>query len=279
MTATNKYKICTSFNAKMFNKFAHKTVGTILENYQEDLQQEVYLWLDEREDAEVLKSLELTENFKIIALADNGHYVDFQRKYDGGVPFRDRNIDPKKIDPGHYFRFNYMPFAKKVYSWVSTFMNMEDGEVLVWVDADIAMFKKMTPDIFDKLLPENVDICFLDRDHPWYAAETGYFMIRKTRDTYNYVSLILQMYASGYIFDLREWTDGFAFKSALKLVSDIPILNLNPSVKERDVFERTVLADFMVHYKGGKKNSLREEQVDNKGQAADTVIEFDPEDQ
>lgn len=277
-----KYHIVTSLNSKLWNKYAHKTVGSFFAEYKDKPEEnfQFMIWFDYLKEIEdFLAENPFPEYIRFTALDQFAPYVDFERKFSGDVPIKERGIKLDKIPEGSLFRWNYMPFAKKVYSWAGTYLNMDEGDILVWIDADITLTKRLDKSAFEAFLPENFDLCFLDRDFPMYAAETGFFMLRKCQAVDQFVMLMLQTYQSGFIFDLSEWHDGYVFKTILKLASGggIRILNLNPVMKEMDVFHRTMLADFMTHWKGPMaKKKLRGDDL--MGNSEDnTLIEYDQE--
>jgi hypothetical protein len=276
------YYLTTSFNSKMWNKFVNQTFGTFYTAYKDgfpDRIVDMITWMDTAEEVDnFVATQELPDHYHFTPLDHLAEFVNFARLYDGGVPFKERGIDPDKIADGSKFRFNYMPFAKKVYSWGATYMNLKEGDYLVWLDADIILHRSFDAEYLDAVA-NGFDIIFLDRDWPWYAGETGFFMLRKCPAVDQFVQFILHAYSSGFIFDMSEWHDGYIFKTSMKLLtgSDVKILNLNRCLKERDVFDRTILADCMTHYKGNTKKQFQQNQM--MDDEPETVINYDPENQ
>ena len=287
---TNKYHFVTSFSTRIWEKFAHKAIGTFIEDFKEngfpDGVESFAMVLDHQAEVEpFIQSLELPDDknisgrFKFGSLDTIDKYVGFERQFGDDIPIKDRGIKLEKLPDGAKFRFNYLPFAKKVFAWCASYLMTPENEFMVWIDADIQLHRRFDKQFLDHIA-DNFDITFLDRDFPWYAAETGFFILRRCAAVDQFVQMVLHAYISGFIFDMAEWHDGFVFKTFIKFTANVPvrILNLNVVMRERDVFERSMLADYMTHYKGGTKQLLKENQGDFNGNES-TLINFDPEDQ
>lgn len=276
----SNYHFVTSFNSRIWEKYANKTISSFINEYADKPEEgfEFIFWMDnEHELKDFITMNNLGEKFKFASLDQVPHYVDFSRRFGDDIPMRERQMDKAKIPEGMQFRFNYMPFAKKIFSWIAVYQNIPENDYMVWYDCDILLNRRFTKENMDQVI-QDFDVVFLDRDFPWYAAETGFFALKKCPAVDNFVNLILAAYMTGFIFDMAEWHDGYIFKTMLKLAAgpSLRVLSLTTTPKERDIFERTMLADWMVHFKGGNKNKLRDD-MDDVGK--ETLINFDPSEQ
>ena len=286
MSKLCKFHLVTSLSQRLWDKYANQTVGSFIAAFDDGFPDDVdsfMIWLDS--DSEVqpfIENLGLSETvaskYKFGSLNTLNEYIIFERMYGGNVPLNERGINPEKIPAGSEFRFNYLPFAKKVFSWAASYMSLPENDFLVWIDADIMLHRKFDTEFFKHFV--DFDLVFLDRDFPWYAAETGFFILKRTPEMDRFVQLMLHVYISGFVFDMAEWHDGYVFKTLMKIGVDpnLKVLNLNRTMRERDVFERTLLADFMEHKKGQKKNILKQ-GLGMDSNEPPTLINFDPENQ
>lgn len=269
--------ITTSLNRQLWDSYAHKTLSPLFSFYatEEDRDgMDFLVWLDSQDDVSYLENNGFGfQGMKVGVVDTLEPWVSFSEMFKDDKPFKDRSMDPTKIPDGHKFRFNYWPFAKKVFSWCATYMQAQEGDLIVWLDADVEMLKRVTQADIDKIV-EDSDIAFLDRDWPWYAAETGFFAVRRSPKNDQFVSFIFRAYLTGFIFDMSEWHDGYVFKTAMRmcLSPEHKIKNLSVDPKERDVFDKSMLTEWFTHYKGPKKLSEKKHQFKAN-------LEFDPNDQ
>ena len=72
-----------------------------------------------------------------------------------------------------------------------------------------------------------------------------------------------EMYEQGFLFNEKEWHDSYIFdvvrlkleKNGLKNFN-ISNLGLKKTNDPLNVFDNSILSEFMVHFKGNKKNNL-----------------------
>lgn len=268
----------TSFNKRIWDKYGEHTLGSFLPNSaapsRED--EKYIVWLDTNEDLDWFRDSDIPFNGEVGVIDTIAYWKNFIDLFGNDIPFKQRGIDKTKIAEGIQFRYNYIPFAKKVFSWVDTYFHAKDGDLIVWLDADLQQHNRITSGDIDSLI-NDADLVFLDRDFPWYAAETGFFILRKCEKTQPFVEFVLRSYLTGFIFDMSEWHDGYIFKTALKMTitKDMKIASFSIDPQERDVFDNSCLTNWFTHYKGPRKQELR----NKKKPKDDTVIMYDPEDQ
>lgn len=277
----SKVWFTTSFNKEIGEGYGKYTVLPNIAQYKEDDEPAGRLiWLDNDDDLEWFKNSGCAYQGDVGILESLNIFKTFNSNWGNGVPFQQRNIDPNTIPDGVKFRFNYMPFARKVFAWIGTYMKAEVGDLIVWFDADLKPKKKMTVEDVQELVGD-ADLAFLDRDFPWYAAETGWFAIRKNEKNEKFVDFLARAYVTGFIFDMGEWHDGFIFKTALKMTlePDTKLVNLTSRPNERDVFDFSPLTEWYDHLKGPRKSEVDNQSKANVFIPVETAIKYDPEDQ
>jgi len=269
--------VTTSFNRKLWDEYASETIPPMVRFYSSQDDTQVLLWVDTKEDLDFIQEQPLIGEDLVATSLDGFDYWNyFHENFGAGKAYKDWNVEYDKIPDGHKFRYNYEPFARKVFSWVGTFLSqMQDGDTLIWFDADIVHHQGIDSKVLTDL-EDAGDIIFYDRDRPWYAAETGFFLIKKTPQTSKFVELVFRQYLTGHIFDMAEWHDGFIFKTALRLIQDdtISIKSLSIDPKVQNVMEDGMFKNVLEHYKGNTKKDIKKPEP-----VFESLIEYDPEDQ
>ena len=267
----------TSFNQNLWEQYAHETLSTIFNHYvNPDDEIKLVVWLDSDSDFKWFEKAGVKFTGSVGILDNIDAWQTFIQMHGNDAPFKAKGIDINSIPEGQRFRFNYLPFARKVFAWVAAYGQAKENDIVVWLDADLKQKTKMTKEDVLQIVGDN-DIVFLDRQYPWYAAETGWFAIRKNERNTVFVDFLIKAYITGFVFDMAEWHDGFIFKTALKMtvVKDTKLKSLTTNPTERDVFEKSCLSKWYEHLKGpGKFQKKIQKQED-----FDTAIEFDPSEQ
>lgn len=258
-----KIKIVTSFNEKLWDRYAQKCVSSWVDN----------LWLDEGSEIEAWLNGPFPRNLPT--------------KTTWGTPFKYKSLDtqsegwtyfyehwsrvevPQDLPPHERFRFNFLPFSCKVFALAEAAWEAKESQrfdALCWLDADVMITKKLESQFLkDQLFGNTASLVWLDRGPKWGYGETG-FILSSTKD--NSLDIFLDqanMWGSGQLFYMREWHDAFTFSSLVKMRQFLDttylVIDLN---KDRNSeqnsglypFETSVLKDYLVHYKGPLKEKL-----------------------
>jgi hypothetical protein len=141
----------------------------------------------------------------------------------------------------------------------------KDCYYLIWLDSDTFTFKKVEVSFLNSLTNEDSYLTYLGRDHLNFHSETG-FMIFNTNNKFHEIfwDKMMKMYDEGELFKEKEWHDCWIFdivrkeleKKLLKNI-DISLLGLQKRYSDDfHVFDNSVLGEYMVHFKGVRKNKL-----------------------
>lgn len=162
------------------------------------------------------------------------------------------------------YNYNYdiWKFCRKLFAQYDV-LEKEKGKVF-WLDADV-ITKKPIPEqflndlFFDPSRNKESHLVFLGREG--FHSETGFVGFDTLHPAFptfffHYVKCIQQ----GIVFQLERWHDCAVFDWARMDEG----ANLSPFWKEGDelsVWEKTVLSDYMDHYKGNTKNLVENIEI------------------
>lgn len=154
------------------------------------------------------------------------------------------------------YRMDYRRFSFKVFSMhqAMTFALEQGKEYLVWMDADITLTKPL--ENFDKWLPKNKVASYLGRKD-WDHSECGFMIFNLKNGGKEFLDRMVSMYINDEVLTLAQWHDSFVFDVIMQEFNHANgknvFLNISKGIAGRDIFEKTSLAEFMVHHKGPKK--------------------------
>lgn len=148
------------------------------------------------------------------------------------------------IGPGG-FLWDAKRFCHKVFAQLDA---MNDGEPFWWIDADVAIFRKVP----NELLKQTEMVTFLGRKS---YTETGLVGFNVPHPDFSeFKERYRRMYTEGEIFRLRHWTDCHAFDAARVGRGE----NLTPHGEGFDnVMEDSKFGAYMAHFKGPRKAEVK----------------------
>lgn len=189
----------------------------------------------------------------------------FLRRYEHNLVVRGREQTPngpvwkpKAIVEGYNWRLDVWKFSRKVFAIAHAARQAETGR-LFWIDADVMAHTDVPVEFLTSLLPDGVDVCYIPRDR--YHPETGLIGFGlNSQVTRDFIVALEQTYANDQFFHYPEWHDAAIFGYLLpKFPLNTKLIQNN---SRRHPFEASVLAEYMVHYKGGRKYKPRLMQRD-----------------
>lgn len=258
-------KIVTSFNKRIFDEYASKSLQTWVDNIGLPEGSEIEVWINGAFPSGLPKKTFNGTPFK---------YKMLDTQSSGWTYFYETFINmPKPNAPkGQEYRFNFLPFSCKVYALAEAAQALRISEetnpkfeLLVWIDADVTFKKPMGDMDFIKILGDK-EFAWLDRGRPWAHGETGFMICRTTHDNLDLFLTTANFYGSGALFYMAEWHDAFVFTSQIRLKEftdpNFKVMNLNTDMKsevEQGLFpfKTSVLNEYMDHYKGPRKEGIQ----------------------
>lgn len=152
---------------------------------------------------------------------------------------------------GYSFRTDACKFALQLFIPEAAAKHLPDGDILVWFDADVVTFKGV-PEGFVESLIGDADVCYLGRAGT--HSEIGFWAVRLSPLTRQFLSAMPDLYRSDRIFELREWHSAFVFDHVRKQMG-MKERNLTPRGRNH-VWMQSPLAQFTDHLKGAKRKAL-----------------------
>jgi len=186
-------------------------------------------------------------------LFDVQDMIDFLDRHKSNRSVKGRypqnNWKPKCIREGYNFRFDAYKFSRKIFAIADAAKEVKTGK-LFWLDADIITREYIDVDLFDKVLPDDVAISYLDREP--YHSECGFVGYNLDHpQTHGFIQEFARQYSSDEFLKINEWHDSYVFDFIRKKMDiesyAIPYTGRLP-------VEGSILGDYIVHDKGDRKH-------------------------
>jgi len=247
-----KFAVVTTFNKDGFEISGKKMIESFDKFWSQDIPLNVYY-----EDMSQPK----------IRCSDRILFHNFNEEIKKWYKFRENFFLRELIKPDNSIRSTYIysasKFAHKVYA-IQKRIEKKDCDYLIWLDSDILSFKKVEVSFLNSLINEDSYLTYLNRDHLNFHSETG-FMIFNTNNKFHDIfwDKMMKMYDKGELFREKEWHDCWIFDTVRKELEKKLLKNINIcqfGLKKNEdllnVFNRSVLGKYMIHFKGIAKEEL-----------------------
>jgi hypothetical protein len=174
-----------------------------------------------------------------------------RHKDSAGANGRDKSVMRKssEIAKGYTYRFDAVKFCKQLFIPEHAAASLPDGEILVWLDADVVTFKDV-PESFIPELMDGADLCFLGRGHA--HSEIGFWAVRLNDKTRAFLHCLAETYRSDRVFKLDEWHSAFVFDTCRRALRGLKELDLSPAGSGH-VWFKSPLCKYTDHLKGDRK--------------------------
>jgi len=200
--------VVTTFNQSGYDQYGHRMIQSFLQHWPKEIKLYVY--------AEDCKINESADNLIIKDLHNSSlGLTNFKNKWKN-VPKANGDVsgDPiksKRKDSGKGFKWNAVKFAHKTYAIFSC-ANECQTNTLIWMDADTICHSDITLNELYKLIPIDIDLCYLGRKGKY--SECGlYAMNLCSSHIQEFLKEFQRVYdqAETGIFLMEEWHDSFVF--------------------------------------------------------------------
>lgn len=160
----------------------------------------------------------------------------------------------KHIERGYYYKFDAVKFSRQCFIPETAAGELEDGEVLAWMDADVVTHAPPPTGFVDGLLG-TYDLCYLGRTT--MHTELGFWAVRLNQRTRYFLQVFADLFRKDEIFNLPEWHSAFAFDHVRKQASAFNALNaLNLTPRgQGHVWFQSPLARYTDHLKGDRRKA------------------------
>lgn len=163
-----------------------------------------------------------------------------------------------KVNNGYNYNYDAWKFTRKVFAQYDVLKNAD--EKVFWLDADTEV-KKPVPEAFLEGIFDGKAIAYLGRKG--FYTETGFIGFDPQAVGFKeFLDAYITCLQKGILFTLKRWHDCEAFDWAMRQ-SGVSGNDLSPwfsipghrkmRIGELDVFDRSVLGEYLVHHKGPRK--------------------------
>jgi hypothetical protein len=243
-----KFSVVTTFNKKGFDICAREMVASFDKFWNEDIALNVYY-----EDMNVPE----------IKTSDRISFFSFNQEVKKWYEFQSnfflRELNKPDNSVNSFYKYSAIKFAHKIYA-IEKQLEKNISEYLIWLDSDVITFKSVTNSFIETLIEKDSYLTFLGREHINFHSEAG-FLIFNTKNKFHKIfwERMMEMYDQGKLFDQNEWHDSYIFdvvrleleKNLLKNIN-ITLMGLNKSNDKLNVFDNSVLGEFMILFKGNR---------------------------
>lgn len=252
MIKKNKFSAVTTFNAKAYSAYAKKMILSFDKFWPKEIVLHAY-YEDMESPYKDFSSKINFYNFNIL--------VEDWYKFKNNFHFHEMNKPDNGVNS--FYKYSAAKFAHKVYSIKKQLLN-ENSDYLIWIDSDVVTLEEVPLSFLNSLINEECYFSYLGRDHINFHSEAG-FMIFNTKHKFHEIfwKLMSKMYDEGDLFKEKEWHDSYIFDVVrLKLEQqslknfNIVNLGLRESSDLLNVFDMSVLGNYMKHFKGKRKFSV-----------------------
>ncbi|MCP5432080.1 MAG: hypothetical protein H6923_02295 [Alphaproteobacteria bacterium] len=243
------FAVVTSLNRTLWAAYAQTCVTALAKALAPDIPLTVWT------DGPVPQGLSALSRASVKRLEETDDYLPFLS--------RAERVRPPPVSEEHRYRFEYRRFWGKVCALAHQYMATGEGDVLVWIDADVAPLGPIDAAVLEGWRAGH-RMVWLDRNCPGFAhAETGFLMLEKCAPVDAFVTELLETYVTGALFDYREWHDGFIVSALMRRHGmRIDAHNLNTDMRSLHPFETSPLKERLVHYKGDRKKWAAERRTE-----------------
>jgi hypothetical protein len=248
----NKFSVVTTFNKTAYDLYAKKMVSSFDEFWDSNIFLNIYL-----EDLETPKN----DFSKRINFFSFNNEVDGWYKFKEQFSFKELNKPDK--GPNSFYKYSAIKFAHKVYA-IKKQLEKNSSDYLIWLDSDVVTIKNIEINFLNSLINDQNYLSYLGREHINFHSECGFLIFNTKHNFHNQFWINMsQMYEQGLLFNEKEWHDSYIFDVVRLRMETEGLKNFNISkiglknTKDTlNVFDNSILGEFMIHFKGNKKNNI-----------------------
>lgn len=154
----------------------------------------------------------------------------------------------KERRAGYSFRWDAAKFWKQCLIPHAALREVQTGDILVWLDADVETIAPVPADLIPRLLGEH-EVAYLGRTGK--HSEIGFWAVRINSRTRHFLSRLAATYWTGAFRELREWHSAFVWDHCRR-ADRLDGIDLTPGGSGH-VWPSSPLAPYMRHDKGKRK--------------------------
>lgn len=152
---------------------------------------------------------------------------------------------------GYSWRYDAVKFSRQCIIPLEAARRLPDGDVLVWLDADVVSFRQIPPNFAENLL-ESADGCYLGRERK--HSEIGFWAVRLSPKIRIFLADLASAYTERLVFQQKEWHSAYTWDRCRERAEAAGAKFKNLSRGGHDhVWFSTPLGTYMDHLKGNRK--------------------------
>lgn len=188
---------------------------------------------------------------KVFPMANLPAIGDFQTRYANDRPANGfvSHLGVKTNDLGYSFRHDAVKWVPQAIAPMAVLKDLVDGDIFVWLDADVETYLPVPEDWVVKLL-DGAEAAVLQR--PGTHSEIGFYAMRINDSTRFALSTFAEVYRNDYVFTLPEWHSAFVWDRCVA-AAGLAVKNLNVNNGRGHVWPDSPLGAYTVHFKGKRK--------------------------
>jgi hypothetical protein len=231
--------VCSGFSPDGYESYGKRFLETFDQYWPRD---EFWLTLY------VEQSVPRPPRCDLVGIYDCEGLGDFIARHSGTPAHRGRATER------YNFRFDAVKFCRQLFFPEHRAKDLPDGEILVWLDADVVTFGDIPASLIEELLGD-AHLCYLGRGQ--VHSEIGFWACRLNPTVREFLHNLAELYRSDQVFKLREWHSAFVFDHCRVIAQAFGMnaRDLTPGGRGH-VWMTSRLANFMDHLKGDKRKAL-----------------------
>ena len=248
----NKFSVVTTFNKTAYDLHAKKMVSLFDEFWDSNIFLNIYL-----EDLETPKN----------DFSKRINFFSFNNEVDGWYKFREQFFFKELNKPDINMSNINNCYLKCQFTYKYSNVNPiieNSSDYLIWLDSDVITIKNIEINFLNSLINDQNYLSYLGREHINFHSECGFLIFNTKHNLHNQFWINMsQMYEQGLLFNEKEWHDSYIFDVVRLRMETEGLKNFNISkiglknTKDTlNVFDNSILGEFMIHFKGNKKNNI-----------------------
>lgn len=240
--------VVSGFSPKGRLEYGEQFLTTFQKHWPKSVRLGVYV-------EEIDEALHMRAQGQILSLWDVPGAREFIERHRNEPRANGREVKPTWKDGdrrrGYSFRFDAWKFSRQCLIPAAAARSLPDGEILVWLDADVVTFADV-PEGFVEGLLGDADGCYLGRGKK--HSEIGFWAVRISDGTRGFVEGLADVYRTDGVFLLGEWHSAFVWDRCRESAEAMGLTFRNLTPRGHDhVWHQSPLCLYTDHLKGSRK--------------------------
>jgi hypothetical protein len=227
-------RVVTTYDPKTWDLFARDNIKSFVEHI--DAEVVVY--------HEIERTIEGTDERNLFQVPGLQKFLEMIQHF---LPARGRFIERGK--PSYNYNYDAWKFCRKVFAIADA---AEDMDYLIWLDADVEVFKPITKELIKTLIGDDAIALFQrEQMHP----ECGVIIFNMRHPLVKQgIDRWVALYREGHVFKIpMGWHDCWTLQAMIDGM-ELDVSNLSPQLTDSiDVINNSMLSAYLRHDKGNRK--------------------------